>query len=262
MIQNSSKSALAKLPSLHLFAEDDSRQDPFYDIEFVKRFHHLRPVESNGSNSGCWRISINPNRRSADFNILRERVVSLNKGRECNLVLFNSPTQAGIAPKLMLEFVWETSKNEKDEILMIDCNFRTPNLNYIYELSPGIGLAEYITGTHTIQEVIRKTNIGKVHLLRSGQASLDPVDLLLSERFIDLIDSLKSRFDFILFNSPPYRDFVDAFALAKFIRPTVLLTLLSAKENWALTQDIRDELAVLDLDIVGIISCQGCAVRD
>ncbi|MFQ5650957.1 MAG: tyrosine-protein kinase family protein [bacterium] len=240
-----------KLPSLHLFCTDESLSGPFCDVDFI-RAHYRARLEKDTLPAGAEYIISNST--TADMKTLRERIFALNQNDGRNVVLFNSPYQASIAPELMLEFAWERSKSGHERILIVDCNARTPALNRVYQLSRGVGLAEHVIGTHDLHEIIMRTNLHNVFLIRSGSLKLDPVHTLMSKRLARLFKRVCSQFDFVLVNTPPYRDYVDAFVLAKFIHPLVLLVLSSRYSSWSQTRDIRDELAVLDVNVLGVLN--------
>ncbi len=242
-----------RIPSLHLFSSDETGHGPFADIEFISE-HHGLAAQRLLSNAASSNGNVIPGCTAFDMNTLKDRIVQLNHQKGRHAVMFNSPYQASSAPELILEFAWERSKFGEERILIVDCNFRTPVLNRVYQLSRGVGVTEYVTGTHAMHEIIMRTNLNNVYLARTGYLRLDPVQLLMSQRLIRLFQVASRQFDFVLINTPPYRDYVDAFILAKFVQPTVLLVMDSRYSSWAQTQDIRDELRVFDVNVLGVMN--------
>lgn len=96
-------------------------------------------------------------------------------------------------------------------VLLIDGDMRRASLSS-YVGSPHKGIADYLSGTiREIDPVIVKDTITPgLSILPVGHIPPNPTELLETKRFSNLIDYLKSEFDYIFIDCPPIHMMADA----------------------------------------------------
>jgi capsular exopolysaccharide synthesis family protein len=98
--------------------------------------------------------------------------------------------------------------------LLIDADLRQPVLANSFELPLGSpGLANILAGSATIDQCLNEKN--GIHIMSAGAAPPNPLDLLSSPQFEELITQLRSRFDYIVVDTPPVQAVSDPLVLAK-----------------------------------------------
>jgi len=124
--------------------------------------------------------------------------------------------------------------------LLVSTDLRRPLLEKVFGIKREPGLNELVSGTMPLDSVlnnitnimlgdigfedIRKTpGIENIWILPSGHLPSNPVEVLESKAFADLIEILKSRFDVIIFDSPPVLPVTDANLLAPKVDCVVLV---------------------------------------
>ena len=60
------------------------------------------------------------------------------------------------------------------------------------------GLSHFLSGQCVLADVIMATNIPKFHILLSGPEAPNPTELLESERFTGMLESMKNVYDYII----------------------------------------------------------------
>ncbi len=240
-----------------------NQNDRYSDLEFIKLFKQfnkeniamicdmISPPEKDIQPDICTDGNFS-DEFVLSLNFLKNRIIKFSKNGGSNIILFNSPDDCGYSSKSLLQFTKLVVESDNPSVLVIDCNLRSPNLHTIMNVRPNYNLTDYVFGNKSVEDIIIDTKMPNVSLITSSIVT-NPINLLLSERFIRLFDFVKSQFDFIIIHSPPYRNYVDTFILSKFISPIVLLVLKSENHAWKKAQDIRNELAVLDVKILGMI---------
>lgn len=100
-------------------------------------------------------------------------------------------------------------KNKK--VLLVDCDLRRATLSRFVG-SPRKGLAEYLAGAiHDVNPVINRGKYAPtLDILPVGAIPPNPTELLESTRFNNLVDYLRSEYDFIIFDCPPVEMMADA----------------------------------------------------
>ncbi len=107
--------------------------------------------------------------------------------------------------------------------LVVDADLRRPVQHTLFDLEAKNGLTNYLTTEIPLDDVIYPTMVENLSLLPSGALPSDAVGILNSQRMSDLIAELKTRFDMILFDSPPMLGVSDASVLASEVDQTIII---------------------------------------
>lgn len=101
--------------------------------------------------------------------------------------------------------------------LLIDADMRRPAVSKGLELPIGAkGLSNLVSGTATLEECLQPVNGSNLMLMPSGTIPPNPLELLLSQKFKETLDSLAETFDIIVIDSPPVELVSDALVIAPF----------------------------------------------
>jgi succinoglycan biosynthesis transport protein ExoP len=107
--------------------------------------------------------------------------------------------------------------------LIVDADLRRPVQHTLFELEAKTGLTNYLTTEIPLEDVIFQTSVENLSLLPSGVLPSDAVGILNSQRMSDLVAELKTRYDIILFDSPPMLGVSDASVLASEVDQTIII---------------------------------------
>ncbi|MGL5693103.1 MAG: CpsD/CapB family tyrosine-protein kinase, partial [Peptostreptococcaceae bacterium] len=112
-------------------------------------------------------------------------------------------------------------KDNNKKVLLIDANFRTVNLRYKFKIDSELGIYDIIKNNKDIEEcIIRKDGMD---ILMSGDISVNPEEVIGTERMKNIIDTAKQKYDYILVNTSPVGIYSDAWVLSSFSDKTVLI---------------------------------------
>lgn len=100
-------------------------------------------------------------------------------------------------------------------VLLVDTDLRRPRLHKSLGVSKNRGLTNLILGDAQIDDVIKTTDIPNLFVLPCGPQPPNPAELLLTNRFKQVLAELEARFDRILLDSPPVLAVTDAVVLAR-----------------------------------------------
>ena len=107
--------------------------------------------------------------------------------------------------------------------LLIDADMRKPNVGRNFDLAPEApGLSNLVAGTATERECIHKTKDG-LDILPSGIIPPNPLELLSSRRFAELLHQLSGRYSRIVIDSAPVNEVSDALILATLASAVVFV---------------------------------------
>ena len=98
-------------------------------------------------------------------------------------------------------------------VLMIDANFRNPELHRLFDLTNERGLSEALRGTDP-RMLIKETSVERLSLLSAGIAPANPAESLGSQEMIELLANLKRKVEIVLIDTPALLEYPEAGILA------------------------------------------------
>jgi Mrp family chromosome partitioning ATPase len=98
--------------------------------------------------------------------------------------------------------------------MVLDLNMRMPSLDKKLGLDNSKGMSSYLENHTELDEVLLKTEQG-FDVILSGPISEGSYELMMSEKFSLLLDSLKESYDYVLILSPQVGIVADALLLIR-----------------------------------------------
>lgn len=100
--------------------------------------------------------------------------------------------------------------------LLIDADMRRPAVGKGLDLEPNAkGLSDLVAGTATLAECAKTVTGTDLHVITAGTSVVQPLELILSQRFKDTIAELSKIYEIIVIDSPPVELVSDALVLSK-----------------------------------------------
>ena len=87
--------------------------------------------------------------------------------------------------------------------ILLDLDFRKPKIHLGFDIENKAGVSTVIAGHCDLDEVIRKSQVENLDVITAGPIPPNPSELLLSEKFISIVEELKKRYDVVLMDNPP-----------------------------------------------------------
>lgn len=108
-------------------------------------------------------------------------------------------------------------------VLVIDCDLRRPSCHRHLRLHQSPGLSDCLSEGTPAADVIQHDADGGVDLIAAGAGVENPLQLLRSDRFRQLLREMGPRYDVILVDSPPVLPIAEARLLAAIVDRCVLV---------------------------------------
>lgn len=89
------------------------------------------------------------------------------------------------------------------KVLIVDANLREPTFNQIFNRKHEVGLTTVLENEISLDEAIGHSGIKTLDLLACGPVPSYPAELIGSERMMQMMKQLKSKYEFILYDSSP-----------------------------------------------------------
>ncbi len=133
-------------------------------------------------------------------------------------------------------------------VLLIDADLRRPTAHRLVRISRKQGLSNVLQGERALEECALNSKIPNLTVMPAGPSVRNPLALLTSQRFLDLIQEAKRSYDVIFIDSPPLLPVVDTKLLKKLADMVLFVVRADATPREAVVramQDMRDVAGVV-----------------
>jgi polysaccharide biosynthesis transport protein len=144
-------------------------------------------------------------------------------GRPPDVIMVTSPNPSEGKTMLSSNLALCYALNERS-VVVIDCDLRRPQIHRVFQVESKPGLSNYLTGSATLEEILRPTLIPNLTVIAAGARPPSPANLLNSENFKDLITTLRQKFRHIVIDTPPVLHFADARFISTLADGVLLVT--------------------------------------
>ncbi|MDF1782245.1 MAG: polysaccharide biosynthesis tyrosine autokinase [Alcanivoracaceae bacterium] len=88
-------------------------------------------------------------------------------------------------------------------VLLIDVDMRRGYLHQYFKAPRSIGLSSYLSGQHSLSDVILPTQVSNLSFIAAGSVPPNPAELLMSPAWKQMIDTVSKDYDLIILDTPP-----------------------------------------------------------
>lgn len=200
------------------------------------------------------------------YRTLRTNLKLTSPGRKTLLIVSAGPKEGKTTILVNLAL---TAAQMGNKTLIVSSDLRRPALYQTFGLKREPGLSEVLSQTIKWQEVVRSLSdilIGEMNfdqvmktpgldnlsILTSGQIPLNPSELLGSKEMFNLIEELKTKFDVVLFDSPPILPITDAILLASKVDGVLIVYEMGRTARGALLR-AKNQLESSGAKVLGVV---------
>lgn len=153
----------------------------------------------------------------------RLRTNILASGDEGSQVVLLTSAKRGEGKSTVSTNLAVTIAQSGREVVVVDCDLRLPTVHKLFDLPNKRGLTNILANEVALDEAIQYSAFPRVQVITSGPLPPNPTELLGSQRMLDLIEQLKTQFDFIVLDTPALLSVADAAVLAPAVDNVILV---------------------------------------
>ncbi len=124
---------------------------------------------------------------------------------------------------------------QNHKVVIVGMDLRKPQLVQDLGIKNDKGVSTYLIGKVSLDDVISGTNIENLDVIPSGPIPPNPAELLAKKETRELLDKLKSRYDYIIIDTPPVGIVSDAMMLMKHSDINIFIL----RENYSRKQYLK-----------------------
>lgn len=143
--------------------------------------------------------------------------------------------------------------NTGKKVLVVDADIRKSSFVSRYQVKKRIkGLSQYLSGQASVEEIIYTTNFDNVDFIFSGPTAPNPSELLDDSAFAELLGMMKLQYDYILVDTPPLSNMIDAAVVARECDGAVMV-IESGAVSYKVAMRAKEQLEVTGCRILGVV---------
>lgn len=128
------------------------------------------------------------------------------------------------------------------KVVVVDTDTRRPHLHELAKIGLQPGFTDLLTRDAVLEQAIKADFSGKIHIIPAGTKKMLPPDLLNSQTSIQLVEALRQRYDYILYDSPPLLALSDAAAVSSVVDEVIVIA------RWLQTSKKKTAYAIATLE--------------
>ncbi len=146
-------------------------------------------------------------------------------GRNLRKIVFTSNLQSEGKSWMAMHVLANLAQRGR-KVVLVDADMRRSFLMQRYKMEADgeiFGLAHYLTGQCELEDAIYETNLDGACLIPAGRDVTNPVSLVDTPFFKQMLDTLIEKFDMVIVDTPPIGMVIDAAEIAASCDGTVLV---------------------------------------
>lgn len=108
-------------------------------------------------------------------------------------------------------------------VILIDADLRKGRLHKEFGYHRDNGLTDVLMGKVTLEDAVKPTSVENLTLLVCGRAPSSPAELLGSQKYAKLMETLRSQYDVIIVDTPPVMLVTDAMYACRYADQAIMV---------------------------------------
>ena len=185
------------------------------------------------------------------YNRLKDNVLYLNADGNKKVIQVESAVKAEGKTTVICNLAVALGLTEK-KVVLVDLDFRRPRAHRLFKVEKEIGIAEYVLDKVDLDGITKKTSYKNVDLITRGDDIHNSSLVLVSDKFKNLIKTLRDKYDYVLLDCPPVLQVSDYMHITE-VSDGVLFVVAYAQTTKTQVSEAIKELRKNGTDILGTV---------
>lgn len=150
------------------------------------------------------------------FRTIRSNLRFMGMGKEAPKVFMLSSYVSGEGKTFCAKNLAYMFAIAGKKTVYVNTDLRKNNTYEEFEMEKTTGITEYLVDTVPLKAIIHTTKYKNMHVVPSGKIPPNPAELLMTQRFQDLLMHLREAFDYVILDTPPRGILADAMEMLEF----------------------------------------------
>ncbi len=136
--------------------------------------------------------------------------------------------------------------------LLVSTDLRKIRMDEVFGVGEEQGLSGHLSGAITLEEAVCPSGVPNLSILPCGAMPPNPLELLMSHRFHEMVSQLREDFDHIVFDSPPVENVSDARVLGHVV-DCVIFVVRATRTSRYMARHALEQLSASGSRTAGVI---------
>ncbi|MGF7482757.1 polysaccharide biosynthesis tyrosine autokinase [Providencia sp. SP181] len=173
----------------------------------------------------------------------------MNQGNNLVMVTSASP---GVGKSFVTSNMAVVLANAGKKVLLIDTDLRKGRLHKAFGLSNKTGLSEYLSQPNLESPTIHANVIENLDVICRGKNVTHSSELLMGERFKQLLDKVKNQYDIVVIDTAPILAITDSAIIGKYVGTSLLIAFYGVNTVKDVDLSLK-RFKQNDIEITGVI---------
>jgi capsular exopolysaccharide synthesis family protein len=170
---------------------------------------------------------------------LRTRLAHAEGASSLRTVLVTSPLKGEGKSITSANLALTMAQELQRRVVIVEADLRKPSMQQLFGLPPGPGLTDYLSGAVELNHVMRFLPDHNLTVIHAGSAATNPAELLGSTAMRRLLDTLRTRFDRVILDTPPVLPLADVAVLAPLVDGALMVVRAGVTPKPAIENALR-----------------------
>ena len=170
---------------------------------------------------------------------LRTRLAHAEGASNLRTVLVTSPQKGEGKSVTSANLALTMAQELQRRVVIVEADLRKPSMQQLFGLPPGPGLTDYLSGAAELKDVLRFLPDHNLTVLHAGSTATNPAELLGSTAMRRLLDTLRTRFDRVILDTPPVLPLADVAVLAPLVDGALMVVRAGVTPKPAIENALR-----------------------
>ena len=204
-----------------------------------------------------------PSTEAEAFNLIRAHLRFFNIDRDLRTIMIASPA-LGDGKSTVALYLAEAAARLGSRVLLLEVDLRQPTLAQRLDTPQGPGLADVLIGALPLGEAIQSVDLDAAPSKQGTRRTLDvlvagaepppnPAELLESHAMDAVLERVKSSYDLVIIDTPPFTAIPDAFPLLTKVDGVVIVGWIGTSKSDA-AERLHQTLVASDAPMLGVIA--------
>ncbi|HGV3504301.1 TPA: polysaccharide biosynthesis tyrosine autokinase [Providencia stuartii] len=173
----------------------------------------------------------------------------MNQGNNLVMVTSASP---GVGKSFVTSNMAVVLANAGKKVLLIDTDLRKGRLHKAFGLNNKAGLSEYLSQQSLVSPTIHTNVIENLDVICRGKNVTHSSELLMGERFKQLLDKVKNQYDIVVIDTAPILAITDSAIIGKYVGTSLLIAFYGVNTVKDVDLSLK-RFKQNDIEITGVI---------
>lgn len=176
-----------------------------------------------------------------NFKVLRSHILFPKDGDRPKTIMVTSAFPGEGKTFVAANLAVSLAMGLSEYVLLVDCDFRRPDLHSMLGHPNTEGFYEYLAGKRRLHDVLIKTKVEKLSLLTAGRPLPNHSELLSSVRMKEFLEKVEARNQdhFIIIDAAPSQVTSEAGVLANYVDAIIFVVMARRSPRKAIQRNIE-----------------------